>query len=108
MYKNMGKVIRFVEEYSVLTVATLVMVVGTYLFKFPNRFSFGGVTGLAVLLAAVMPVSPGTITFILNMALLVVGFIFLGRGFGVKTVYVSLLTSVGLSVAEVLFRWTGR
>ena len=107
MYKNMGKVIRFVEEYSVLTVATLVMVVGTYLFKFPNRFSFGGVTGLAVLLAAVMPVSPGTITFILNMALLVVGFIFLGRGFGVKTVYVSLLTSVGLSVAEVLFPMDG-
>ncbi len=103
MYKNRGKVIRILEEYAVLTVATLVMVAGIYLFKFPNKFSFGGVTGFAVLLAAVMPVSPGTITFILNMALLVVGFLFLGKGFGTKTVYVSLLTSVGLSLAEKLF-----
>ena len=37
------------KEYAILTLATLVMSAGTYLFKFPNNFSFGGVTGLAVL-----------------------------------------------------------
>ena len=36
------------KEYAILTLATLVMSAGTYLFKFPNNFSFGGVTGLAV------------------------------------------------------------
>lgn len=103
MFQNRGKIIRILEEYGVLTVATLILVVGVYAFKFPNNFSFGGVTGIAVVLGAVLPVSPGTITFIINMALLVVGFIFLGTGFGIKTVYVSVLMSVGLSAAEILF-----
>ena len=90
-------------EYLLLTAATLILVTGVYLFKFPNNFSFGGVTGIAIVLSAVTPASPGAITFIINMALLLLGFIFLGKDAGIKTVYVSLLTSVGLSAAEVLF-----
>ena len=85
MYKNMGKVKRTLEEYAILTVATLILVVGVYVFKFPNNFSFGGVTGIAVVLSAIMPATPGNITFIINMALLVVGFIFLGKSFGIRT-----------------------
>lgn len=98
MLKNRGQIKRTIEEYMVLTVATLILVVGVYVFKFPNNFSFGGVTGIAVVLSAVMPTTPGSITFVINMALLVFGFIFLGTGFGVKTVYVSVLTSVGFEV----------
>ena len=89
------------------TVATLILVVGVYVFKFPNNFSFGGVTGMAVVLGAILPTSPGNLTFIINMLLLVLGFIFLGKGFGVKTVYVSVLTSVGLSFAERVFPMDG-
>ena len=89
MFKNAGRVKRTIEEYFVLTVATLILVVGVYVFKFPNNFSFGGVTGIAVVLSAIMPTTPGNITFIINMALLVLGFIFLGKSFGIKTVYVS-------------------
>lgn len=103
MYKNRGKVKRILEEYTILTVATLILVAGVYWFKFPNNFSFGGVTGIAVVLSALLPATPGTITFIINMLLLVVGFVFLGRSFGIRTVYVSVLMSVGLSLAEVLF-----
>ena len=107
MQKNLGKIKRTVEEYMVLTVATLILVVGVYVFKFPNNFSFGGVTGMAVVLGAILPTSPGNLTFIINMLLLVLGFIFLGKGFGVKTVYVSVLTSVGLSFAERVFPMDG-
>lgn len=103
MLKNRGRIKRTFEEYAVLTVATLILVVGVYVFKFPNNFSFGGVTGLAVVLSQLIPTSPGNLTFIINMALLVLGFIFLGRGFGVRTVYVSLLMSAGLSLAELWF-----
>lgn len=100
---NQSKLVRTLTEYAVLTIATLILVVGVYLFKFPNNFSFGGVTGIAVILGKIGAYSPGTYTFIINMALLVLGFLFLGRDFGVKTVYVSVLTSVGLSLAEKLF-----
>jgi len=86
-----------------LTAATLILVLGVYLFKFPNHFSFGGVTGIAVVLSAILPASPSSITFFINVALLVLGFLFLGKDAGIKTVYVSLLTSLGLSVAELIF-----
>lgn len=89
-----------IPEYLILTLATAFLVVGVYVFKFPNHFSFGGVTGIAVVLGEVMPVTPATINFIINMALLVLGFLFLGKETGLKTVYVSVLTSVGLSFLE--------
>lgn len=97
------KIKNTLTEYGMLTIATLVLVFGVYVFKFPNNFSFGGVTGISVVLSAVCPLSPGTLTFAINMALLVLGFAFLGKSFGVKTVYVSVLTSVGLSALEKWF-----
>ena len=70
---------RGLVEYLVITAATLIMVVGVHFFKFPNNFSFGGVTGVAVVLGAVWNYSAATYTFIINMALLVLGFLFLGK-----------------------------
>lgn len=103
MHAKKRNIRHIIAEYALLTFATLILVAGVYLFKFPNNFSFGGVTGIAVVLSAVLPVSPGSINFIINMALLVLGFFFLGKDAGIKTVYVSILTSVALSAAEVLF-----
>ena len=51
------KIRRNIIEYMLMTVASLILIVGVYFFKFPNHFSFGGVTGLAVVLSAVTPVS---------------------------------------------------
>lgn len=106
MFKNVGKIRRIVEEYIILTVATLILVLGVYVFKFPNNFSFGGVTGIAIVLSAFLPTTPGNINFIINMLLLFLGFLFLGKQFGIKTAYVSILMSVGLSVAEKVFPMT--
>ena len=90
-------------EYAWITFATILLVVGVYYFKFTNNFSFGGVTGVAVVLSAVFHGTASTYTFVINMLLLVFGFIFLGKSFGIKTVYVSVLTSVGLSALEYWF-----
>ena len=102
-----GLLKELIKEYAILTVATLILVIGIYVFKFPNNFSFGGVTGIAVVLGKLGGLTPSGYTFVINMALLVLGFIFLGKGFGVKTVYVSVLTSVGLTVAEAIFPMNG-
>ena len=98
-----SKVTQTLIEYSILTIATLILVVGVHVFKFPNNFSFGGVTGFAVILGQLGALSASTYTFIINMVLLVFGFIFLGKSFGIKTVYVSILTSVALSLADKWF-----
>ena len=66
-------------EYLALTLATVVLVIGIYVFKFPNHFSFGGVTGIAVLLGEFLPLSASTLTLIMNMLLLIVGFLFWER-----------------------------
>ena len=88
---------RLFREYGILTLATLLLDLGVYFFKFPNNFSFGGVTGISIVLNRLLPWSAASYNFAINMALLVVGFVFIGRSFGVKTVYVSVLSSAGLS-----------
>ena len=102
MQTDKMKIRKIFWEYLMLTAATLILVIGVYLFKFPNHFSFGGVTGIAIVLSAAMPATPGNITFIINILLLLLGFLFLGKDAGWKTVYVSVLTSVGLGVPTVM------
>lgn len=81
----------------------MIMICGIYIFKFPNNYSFGGVSGIAIILSAISPFSAGTINLAINMFLLIIGFVFLGRDFGVMTTYVSVLMSVGLSAMEKIF-----
>ena len=76
------------------------MVVGIYFFKFPNHFAFGGVTGFSTLVSQVSLWSASDFTSFVNTALLVFGFLFLGKGFGVKTVYASMVMSISLSLLE--------
>ncbi|SDB05714.1 Uncharacterized membrane-anchored protein YitT, contains DUF161 and DUF2179 domains [Pseudobutyrivibrio sp. YE44] len=89
-----------IYEYIMFTIASVVMVVGIYFFKFPNHFSFGGVSGLSIVLAALLPHTPGYINLIINMFLLLLGFIVFGKEFGVKTTYITLLVSFGPSICE--------
>lgn len=88
------------KHFLLLTGSTLIMSVGTYFFKFSNNFTFGGITGLAVLIAKTGIMSASDFTFITNMVLLVIGFLVLGRRFAAKTAYCSILLSVTLSVLE--------
>ena len=90
-------------EYGLITLSILVMVVGVYFFKFPNHFAFGGVTGFSTVVSAVTRWSAGGFTFAANMILLLIGFLVVGRQFGVKTVYASVLMSVALAVLEKLY-----
>ena len=93
-----------VRDYLLLTLGTFLVAVGVYLFKFPNSFNTGGVTGLAVILNAVFPaVSSSTFASTINIAFLVLGFVALDKSFGVRTVYCSVLFSGLLSGLEWLF-----
>ena len=90
------------REFLLMNLGTLLVSVGVYFFKFPNHFSMGGVSGLAVLLGKLLPqLSPSTFNTIINVLFLVLGFVMLNRGFGARTVYCSIL-SAGLIQ---LFEW---
>ncbi len=89
------------KEYALLTLGTVIMAMGTYFFKFPNNFSTGGVTGLAVVLARYFPmISRADFVMIFNVALLGLGVAVFGKSFAGKTVYVSLLMSALTWVME--------
>ena len=57
------------KNFSLLTISTLIMAVGIYFFKFANNFTFGGITGMAVLVARFTPLSAGDFSFIANILL---------------------------------------
>ena len=101
------KLMREVKDYLAIALGLFIYSLGWSCFMLPYQITMGGVTGIAVVLGKLGGLTPSSYTFIINMALLVLGFIFLGKGFGIKTVYVSVLTSVGLSAAELLFPMSG-
>lgn len=63
-----------VMEYIIITFAVVLMDVGIYVFKFPNNFSFGGVSGMAVVFSHFIPMTSAQINLVINLILLVIGF----------------------------------
>ena len=85
---------RFWKEFFWMNVATVMISVGVYCFKFPNNFSMGGVSGLSILLGKVLPVlSASSYNTIINVLFLILGFLMLDKSFGFRTVYCSLLSA---------------
>lgn len=95
------------KNFGILTGSTLIMAVGIYFFKFTNNFTFGGITGLAVLIAKADFISASDFTFLANMLLLLIGFVVLGKKFAARTAYCSILLSVSLSLLERLCPMNG-
>lgn len=92
-----------VKNFGLLTFSTLAMAIGIYFFKFSNNFTFGGITGLAVLIAKTGKISASDFSFISNMVLLLIGLFVLGKKFAAKTAYSSILLSVTLSALERIY-----
>ena len=91
------------KNFSLLTISTLIMAVGIYFFKFTNNFTFGGITGIAVLVAKFLPISASDFSFVVNILLLIIGWIVLGKSFAEKTTYSTILLSVSLSLLERIY-----
>lgn len=72
----------------------------TYFFLVPNRFVTGGMTGLSTVLGYITPISTSTWLMCLNVCMLIIGFIFLGKKTGIWTVYCSLGYSTIMLVFE--------
>ena len=87
-------------EYGIITLSIWIMVIGVYFFKFPNNFAFGGITGFSTIVSKLTGWSASDFTSVVNTLLLVLGFAFLGRGFGFKTFYATMVMSVSLSLLE--------
>jgi len=88
------------KEYFLMTLGVVLLTVGVYFFKIPNGFSTGGVSGIGTILGKVTPITPATWISILNVLLLLIGFLLLGNQTGARTVYCSILFSLLTQVCE--------
>jgi uncharacterized membrane-anchored protein YitT (DUF2179 family) len=91
-----------IKQFFTMTFGCILLAIGVYFFKIPNGFATGGVTGIGTVLARITPISPGTWIWGLNILLLILGFIFLGKGNGIKTVYCSMFYSAITYVLEII------
>ena len=90
-----SKVLNVIWDYFLMTVGTLVFVMAWTSFLIPNNLASGGLTGLTTILEyATNGRIPMDFTYaLLNIVLLIAGFLFLGKAFGFKTIYVIALSS---------------
>lgn len=95
-----------IKDFVLMTLGCLMLAAGVYFFKIQNSFVTGGVTGLGVMLAAITHISAGIWIWVLNIILLIIGFIVLGKETGLKTVYCSMLYSAFTFIFEKWFALT--
>lgn len=91
---------KMLKEYAYITVGVFIIAAAVYFFMIPSNVIVGSLSGLVIVLSHFIPIPISVMTFILNAVLLIIGFIFIGREFGAKTVYTSALLPVFLFVFE--------
>lgn len=91
------------KEYMIITLATLIIAAAVFFFLVPSHLAVGSISGLAVVLSNLLPFKISLITLVLNAALLVFGFFTIGKDFGAKTIYTSILLPVFIAVFEQIF-----
>lgn len=87
----------------IITVATVIVAAAVFFFLVPSNVSVGSISGLAIVLANFVPLSVSALTMILNVGLLLIGFLLVGREFGAKTVYTSILLPAVMGLFEWIF-----
>lgn len=92
-----------VRELAILTGAVAIIAAAVYFFLVPSHASVSSISGLGIVLANFVPLPLSAITMILNVVLLVIGFLICGREFGAKTVYTSILLPAFIGLFERLF-----
>lgn len=99
------KIGNWFQEGLVLTVAVAMIAASVFFFLMPSHASVSSISGLAIVISELFPLPVSALTMILNLVLLVIGFLTCGREFGAKTVYTSIMLPVFLAFFENAFPW---
>lgn len=94
---------KMMKEYIIITAGVFVVALAVYFFLMPSNVVVGSLAGLIMVIAEFVPLKISVLTFIANAILLTIGFILVGKEFGAKTVYCSVLMSVYLAIFEIIF-----
>ena len=91
------------KEFIIITIGAVIVAAAVFFFMLPSHVTVGSGAALDMVLSNFIPLSVSTITLIMNVGLLIIGFILVGPEFGVKTVYCSILMPLVMGLFEMLF-----
>ncbi|MBR0084980.1 MAG: YitT family protein [Lachnospiraceae bacterium] len=89
-----------IKEVFILSFAVLIIAVSVYFFLIPSKTTISSISAVAVVISHYVPLPVSAINMIINVFLLILGFFLIGREFGIKTVYTSILLPVYLAIFE--------
>ena len=91
---------RGIIEVIILSFAVLIIAASVYFFLIPSKTTISSISAVAVVISHYVPLPVSAINMIINVFLLILGFFLIGREFGIKTVYTSILLPVYLAIFE--------
>ena len=97
------KIRNTIKDFAIITAGTAIVAAAVFFFMLPSHVSVGSGAALAMVLSNFSPLSVSTITLIMNVGLLIIGFILIGPEFGAKTIYCSILMPLIMGVFEWIF-----
>ena len=90
-------------DFLMITIGAVIVAAAVFFFMLPSHVSVGSGAALAMVLSNFIPLPVSIITLIMNVGLLLIGFLLIGPEFGVKTVYCSILMPLVMGLFELLF-----
>ena len=90
-------------DFIMITLGTFIIAISVFFFMMPSNLSVGSVSGLSIVISNFIPFNVSTISMVINILLLIFGFITIGKEFGIKTVYTSILLPIFIAMFEHLF-----
>lgn len=94
MTSKTNNIFTFLKDYFYVTLGMLLFVLAWAIFLIPNNLIGGGVSGMCSMIFYATGISMGVMNFTINAVLLILAFFVLGRGFGVKTIYAIIISSL--------------
>lgn len=99
----MKKTLELIKEFLVISIGTAIVAAAVFFFLIPSHVSVGSISGLAIVLGNFIPLPISALTMIMNVALLIIGFLLIGKEFGAKTIYTSVLLPVIIGIFEKVY-----
>ena len=103
MQNQKSHYVEAVKEIGILTAAVAIIAAAVFFFLVPSHTSVSSISGLGIVLSNFIPLPLSAITMILNVVLLIIGFLTCGKEFGAKTVYTSILLPLFIGLFELVF-----
>ncbi len=91
---------RFLKDYFTITFGSVLAGAAIFFFMMPSNVAVGSGSALAMVLSNFIPLPVSAISLIINIVLLILGFILVGPEFGAKTIYCAILVPVSIGIFE--------